>query len=85
MVYRNMDRYRVLLSRMAIRREVDHMFSARQIARRQDQAIRRRRRKSERGSPAMRTMNACQPVPEHASQERATIEMRSRTMRGVRP
>ncbi|MBC8363448.1 MAG: HNH endonuclease [Actinobacteria bacterium] len=47
MVHLDMDRYRVLLSSMAIRREVDHMFSARQIARRQDQAIRRRRRESE--------------------------------------
>ena len=47
MVHRNMDRYRVSLSCTAIRREVDHMLSARQVARRRDQAIRRRRRESE--------------------------------------
>ncbi len=47
MVHRNMGRYRELLSRMAITREAGHLLSAREVARRQDQAIRRRKREPE--------------------------------------
>ena len=47
MVHRNMGRYRELLSGMAIRREAGHLLSAREVARRQDQAIRGRQRESE--------------------------------------
>ena len=47
MVHRNMGRYRELLSWMAITRETAHTLSDREVARRQDQAIRRRKREPE--------------------------------------